>query len=96
MAAPHEEFHQSFQTSWEKTLEIEMLSEPVNTFVTDTNERSILMATAMNLVKSIQGIPYSRVMKVLFDSDESASMISIKILPIGVQIDHDHKTIAMI
>ena len=38
------------------------------------------------------GIPCSQVMKVLFDSGGPASIISRKVLPIGVQIDHDHKT----
>ena len=97
MVAPYEGYHQSFTSSWEKSLEdqkieYEMPSEPVVVFVTDANEKSVPMATSMILVKSIQGIPCSQIMKVLFDSGESASMIRSKVLPIGVQVDHDHKT----
>ena len=84
-------FNLSCQTSGEKILEdqhieFKMLSEPVTTFKTDTNGRSISMATTVNLVKSIQGIHCSRVIKVLFDSEGSASVISRKVSPIGIQI----------
>ena len=97
MVVPYGGYHQSFTSSWEKSLEdqkieYKMLSEPVVVFVTDANGKSVPMAISMILFKSIQGIPCSRIMKVLFDSGESASMISSKVLPIGVQVDHDHKT----
>ena len=80
MAAPYWTFHLSFQ------IEFEMLSKPVTTFGTDTNGRSIPMATTVNSVKSIQSVPCSWVMKVLFDSKGSESVISKTISPIRVQI----------
>ena len=67
------------KTLEDQQIKFEMLSNSVNTFVADTNEQSIPMTTTMILVKSIQGIPYSRVLKVLFNSDGSASMISRKV-----------------
>ena len=63
-----------------------MLFEPVTTLGPDINEQSIPMATTVNLVKSIQGIPCSQAMKVLFDSEGSALVISKKVSPTGVQI----------
>ena len=97
MVAPYEGFHQSFQDKMDQSLkdqqiEFDMLSEPVVVYVSDANGKSTPMATAMILVKSIQGIPCSRIMKVLFDSGGSASMINSKALPRGVQVSYDHKT----
>ena len=97
MVAPYEGFHQSFQDKMDQSLkdqqiEFDLLSEPVVVYVSDANGNSTHMATAMILVKSIQGIPCSRIMKVLFDSGGSASMINSKALPRGVQVSYDHKT----
>ena len=70
----------------DQLIKFEMLSEPVITFETDTGGQSIPMATAIILVKATQGIPCSRVIKVLFDSEGSASIINKKISSIRVQI----------
>ena len=69
-----------------------MLSEPVVTFVADANGKNIPMMTTLILVKKIQGVPCSRTMKVLFYSGGSASMISSKVLPKGIQINHEGPT----
>ena len=50
------------------------------------------MATTLIAVEKNQGVPCSRIMKVLFDSGGSASIISSKVLPEGVQINHDGPT----
>ena len=70
----------------DQLIEFEMLSEPVTTFETDINERSIPVATTINLIKATRGIPCSQVIKVLFDSEGSASVINRKISSIRVQI----------
>ena len=99
MSVPYEAFHASFngKCPWEQALaeqqiEFDMLSEPVVTFVADANGKTVSMATTLILVNKIQGVPCSHMMKVLFDSGKSASMISSKVLPKGVQINHDGPT----
>ena len=77
----------------DKQMEFELLSEPQVVYVADANGRTVPMATVMMLVKSIQGVPCSKIMNVLLDSGGSASMISKKALPKGVQVDYGGKQI---
>ena len=69
-----------------------MLSEPVVTYITDANGKTVSMATTMILVKKIQGVPCSRIIKVLFDSGGSASMMSKKVIPRKVEVNHSGPT----
>ena len=77
----------------DKQMEFELLSEPQVVYVADANGRTVPMATVLMLVKSIQGVPCSKIMNVLLDSGGSASMISKKALPKGVQVDYGGKQI---
>ena len=77
----------------DKQMEFKLLSEPQVVYVADANGRTVPMATVLMLVKSIQGVPCSKIMNVLLDSGGSASMISKKALPKGVQVDYGGKQI---
>ena len=55
-----------------------MPPEPVVIFVADANHKMVPMATSIIPVKKIQGVPYSQIIKVLFDSRVSTLMISKK------------------
>ena len=68
------------------------MSDAKVVFVTDANGNSVPMATIMMLVKSINGVPCSKIMNVLLDSGGSASMISKKVLPAGVKVTHDNSS----
>ena len=78
MWEPYKAFHESYngQCSLEMALkeqhiEFEMLS----------NSKKTPIATTLIIVKNIQGVLCSHIMKILFDYGKSASMISRNILP---------------
>ena len=90
-------YHTSVQEYWDKLkadqqMEFELMSDAKVVFVTDANGNCVPMATVMMLVKSINGVPCSKIMNVLLDSGGSASMISKKVLPAGVKVTHDNSS----
>ena len=89
-----EVYHTSVDQYWKKIkadqqLEFDLMSETKVTFVADANGNVVPMATVMLLVKSIQGVPCSKIMNVLLDSGGSASMISNKVLPTGATVKYE-------
>ena len=62
------------------------LLEPEVIMATDETDQSTPMICGIMLVKSIQGRPCSRLLKVLYDSGGSKSMIKKSILPKGVRL----------
>ena len=71
----------------EEKIDYEMMSKPVVTFVVDAKGKSVPMATCYILVKSINGVPCGRLMKVLLDSGGSATLINRRALPKATTID---------
>ena len=67
----------------ETEMEAEIL-EPQIIMATDETGQTTPMACGIMLVKSIQGRPCSRLLKVLYDSGGSKSMIKKSILPKGI------------
>ena len=66
-------------------MEAEIL-KPQSIVATDETGQSTSMACGIMLVKSIQGRPCSRLLKVLYDSGGSKSVIKKSILPKGVRL----------
>lgn len=62
---------------------------------TDETGQSTPMACGITLVKSIQGRPCSRLLKVLYDSGGSKSMIKKGILPKGARLSQSNSRILM-
>ena len=69
----------------EPEMETEIL-EPQTIMTTDETGHSTPISCGIMLVKSIQGRPCSRLLKVLYDSGGSKSVIKKSILPKGVRL----------
>lgn len=78
----------------EPEMKAEML-EPQIIMATDETGQSTPMACGIMLVKSIQGRPCSRLLKVLYDSGGSKSMIKKSILPKGVRVTQSNNRMLM-
>ena len=59
------------------------VTEPEVTFVTDAKGKTVPMATALIVVRDIQGKGTGRVLKALLDTGGSSSMASVSVLPPG-------------
>ena len=78
----------------EPEMEAEIL-EPQIIMATDETGQSTPMACGIMLVKSIQGRPCSRLLKVLYASGGSNSMIIKSILPKGVRLTQSNSRMLM-
>ena len=58
-----------------------MVSEPELIVTVDKQGNSTPMASGIMVVKDVQGRPYTRLLKVLFDSGGSKSMCHRQVLP---------------
>ena len=68
------------------------LNEPLQvTMVTDNQGRSATMACGVMVVKDVAGRACSRLLRVLFDSGGSRSMIHKRVLPGGARVDQSGK-----
>ena len=75
-------------------MEAELL-EPEIIMVTDETGQSIPMASGIMPVKSIRGQCCSRLLKVLYDSGGSKSMIKRSVLPKGVRLKQNNSRMSM-
>ena len=66
---------------------LELISEPEIVMVVDNKGKSTPMACGVMVVKDIQGKACSRLLRVLFDSGGSQSMIHRRVLPRGSRIN---------
>ena len=84
----------NFITNPEPEMEVEIL-EPQIIMATDETGQTTPMACGIMLVKSIQGRPCSRLLKVLYDSGGSKSMIKKSILPKGIMLTQNNSRMLM-
>ena len=73
----------------DQLIKFEMLPEPVPPLQLISMDNQFPMATPVELDKSSQGIPGSRVIEVLFESEESASVIIRKVFNYWNPRSHD-------
>lgn len=71
------------------------MGEPDVVFTTDANGKSTPMASAVMVVKAIQGKSCGRILRVLFDSGGSKSMMNRRILPGGATLNPADSRIQM-